>query len=71
MQVPTDDGQLLVHYHETPREIAAQTQFQSPRSPSTFGDGGPIGSVQSVVCAFPTPLQDLAWEDAQVGPRVH
>jgi hypothetical protein len=29
-QVHTDDGQLHVRYHKTPREVAAQPQVQAP-----------------------------------------
>jgi hypothetical protein len=39
--------------------------------PSICEEGGSIGRVQSVVHAFPAPLQEFAWEDAQFGPSVH
>ena len=67
----TNDLYLYVRHHETPREVAAQSQVQAPPGPSICGDVGPIGSVQDVVRALPATWQDLAWENAQVGPSVH
>ena len=70
-QIHTDDWKLHIRYHETPREVTAQSQVQAPWGPSICGDGDPIGSIQGIVRALCVPWQELTWEDAQVGPHVH
>ena len=39
--------------------------------PSVCGDGGPIGRVEDIFCAFSGPREEITWEVAQVRPSVH
>jgi hypothetical protein len=65
-----DDRTSDVGHHESPREIAAESQVEVEGQLSVSVDGGAVGSAEVVTCPFSASWYEFAGEHAEVGTRV-
>jgi hypothetical protein len=71
-EVDAYDRTSDVGHHESPREIAAESQVEVEveGQPSVSVDGGAVGSAEVVTCPFSASWYEFAGEHADVGTRV-